>query len=341
MKLTNDQIRGITTGAVEFEETEDYLLPHRFTAAQRDFFRYSEVRHERCTSTAGICFHFDTDSTTLTLEVECQYNNVRNYFSFEVSADGKPVGYLDNFSHLTVPKHYYYLRELGEQPQQYCQTFSLGEGKKRVRVRFPWGIMVKIRGVSLDDGAYVTPVKQAKILLTHGDSITHGLEALRPSQRYAAMLADFLEADEYCKAMGGEVHAPALADCKDDFTPDYISVAYGTNDWATLSYDEVARNIRRFYENLTKHYPQTPTFVITPIWRGDETEQSPFGEFPKMEELICRTAADFPQIRVIRGHDLVPHDPECFMDEFLHPSPEGFAHYGKNLCAALQELCNG
>ena len=340
MKLTYDQIRAITTGAVEFEETEDYLLPHRYTAAQRDFFLYNEVRHQRCTSTAGICFHFDTDSTTLTLDVECRYNNVRNFFSFEVFADGKLVGYLDNFSDKQVPQHYYYMRELGEQPKVCCQTFSLGEGHKRVRVRFPWGVMAGIRAVFLDDGAYVTPVKQSKILMTHGDSITHGLEALRPSQRYAAMVADFLEADEYCKAMGGEVYCPDLADCRDAFTPDYIMVAYGTNDWVTKTYAEVVENIRGFYENLVKHYPQTPIFVITPIWRADHEEEHAFGAFKLMEETICQIAADFSQIQVIAGYDLVPHEPKYFMDESLHPTPEGFAHYGKNLCAQLRLLLN-
>ena len=340
MKLTNDQIRAITTGAVEFEETEDYLLPHRYTAAQRDFFLYSDIRHDRCTTATGICFHFDTDSTTLTLDVECLYNHVRAYFSFEVYANDQLVGYLDNFSDIEVPEQCYYCPELAERPTMYRQTFSLGKGPKRVRVIFPWSKMVHIRSVELDDGAYVTPVKRAKTLITHGDSITHGWEAPRPSQRYAAMLADFLGADEYCKAMGGEVYCPDLADCPDPFVPDYISVAYGANDWCLKTYEEEVVAIRGFYENLVKHYPQTPIFVITPIWRVDHEEEHEFGEFIKMEETICQIAADFPQIQVIRGYDLVPHEAKYFVDELVHPTPEGFAHYGKNLCAQLKLLLN-
>ena len=78
----------------------------------------------------------------------------------------------------------------------FVKTFDLGTGEKTVRVNFPWTKLVEIWSVELDDGAIVVPMKRNKKLLDFGDSITHGMDAYRPSQRYIAQLADFLGADE-------------------------------------------------------------------------------------------------------------------------------------------------
>ena len=340
MQLTFDQIRAITVGAVDFEETEDFLQPYRFTKAQRDFTTYADRYYHRGMAAAGICFCFETDSQSLSLEVECLSTQVRDYFSFEVFANDRLVDYLDNFPETGLPPQFYHETELPQVDGIFAKTFSLGVGEKTVRVNFPWSKLVKIRSVELDDGATVKPVKRQKKLLAFGDSITHGMDAYRPSQRYIAQLADFLEADEYNKAIAGETYCPGLVACREDFTPDYITVAYGTNDWTLKNREALVENSRLFYENLQKNYPGVPTFVLTPIWRADLDVERPFGAFEDVEAIIRESAADFPQIRVIRGYDLVPHDVKYFVEAKLHPTTEGFAHYGKNLCTAISTLLN-
>ena len=338
MQLTFEQIRAITVGAVDFAETDDYLQPYRLTAAQREFTRYEERYYNRGMAAAGICFCFETDSLSLSLEMECLNTAVRDYFSFEVFADDRLVGYLDNFPEEGLPSQFYHLTELARPEGIFSKTFDLGEGQKTVRVNFPWSKIVRIRSVSLDDGAFVVPVKKDKKLLAFGDSITHGMDAYRPSQRYIAQLADFLKADEYNKAIAGETYCPGMAACRDDFIPDYITVAYGANDWSLKSRETLACNSHQFYENLLKHYPGVPVFVITPIWRADCEQYRPFGLFADVEATIRRSAAVFPQIRVIRGYDLVPHDTQYYVEANLHPTTEGFAHYGKNLCEQIRTL---
>ena len=340
MQLTFDQIRAVTVGAVDFEETKDYLQPYRFTKAQREFTAYADRYYHRGMAAAGICFGFETDSESLSLEMECLSTQVRDYFSFEVFVDGKLVGYLDNFPEEGLPSQHYHLTQLEKPEGIFNKTFVLGAGQKLVRVNFPWSKLVRIRSVSLDNGATLVPVKKDKKLLAFGDSITHGMDAYRPSQRYIAQLADFLGADEYNKAIAGETYCPGLAACRDDFTPDYITVAYGANDWSLKSKEDLERNSRLFYANLQKNYPGVPVFVITPIWRADREESRPFGSFDDVEATIRKNAADFPQIQVIRGYDLVPHDTKYFVEAKLHPTTEGFAHYGKNLCAQIGALLN-
>lgn len=340
MQLTFDQIRAITVGAVDFEETGEYLQPYRLTKAQREFTTYADRYYHRGMAAAGICFSFKTDSESLLLEMECLSTQVRDYFSFEVFADGKLVGYLDNFPEEGLPAQHYHLTELPQIEGVFRKTFCLGVGEKTVRVNFPWSKLVKIRCVELDDGASVVPVKKEKKLLAFGDSITHGMDAYRPSQRYIAQLAEFLQADEYNKAIAGETYCPGLAACREDFTPDYITVAYGTNDWSNKSREELEKNSRLFYENLQKNYPGVPTFVLTPLWRATRDLEKPFGSFDDVEVVLRESASAFPQIRVIRGYDLIPHDTKYFVEAMLHPTTEGFAHYGKNLCAEIKELLN-
>lgn len=338
MQLTFDQIRAITVGAVDFEETKDYLQPYRLTAAQREFTRYADRYYHRGMAAAGVCFCFETDSKSLSLAVECRNTEVRDYFSFEVLVNGKPVGYLDNFPAEGLPPQHYHLTELPQVEGVFCKAFDLGAGMKTVRVNFPWSKLVRIHNVTLDDGAKIVPVKREKKLLAFGDSITQGFDACRPSQRYIAQLADFLQADEYNKGIAGETYCPGLVACREDFTPDYITVAFGTNDWGLKSKDALVQNSRLFYENLQKNYPGVPTFVLTPIWRADRDTEKPFGLFDDVEEIIRKNAADFPQIQVIRGYDFVPHDTKYFVEAKLHPTTEGFAYYGKNLCAKIQTL---
>lgn len=340
MELTHETLRAITCGAVDFEETDEYLQPHRFTKAQREYYTYSEAFSTRALAAAGIALSFETDSASLALEVEI-VPSTRRYFSVEVFVNGKLLDCLDNYSEVGLPPQFYGDADLPKMNGVFEKTFALGVGTKQVRVNLPWSKAVRIRKVVLDDGAILIPVKRSKKLLAFGDSITHGMDALRPSERYIAQLAEFLEAEEYNKAIAGDTYCPGLAACRENFTPDYISVAYGTNDWSIKPRQRLIDHTRMFYEQLAKHYPGVPVFVLTPLWRADRDEFREFGSFDDVETIIRQAAAAFPQIRVIRGYDLIPHDTSLFVEAQLHPTSEGFAHYGKNLIAQIRNLLEG
>ena len=166
----------------------------------------------------------------------------------------------------------------------------------------------------------------------YGDSITHGYDAINPSNKYATRLANALGYDEYNKGIGGEVFFPPLAELKQPFTPDIITVAYGTNDWSLTEKSQFDKNCKAFYENLSKNYPDTPIFAITPIWRKESvTETRPFGDFALVEEGIREATKDLKNVTVIRGFDLVPKEEKYFADLRLHPNDKGFEYYAKSL----------
>ena len=231
MKLTFEQIKSITTGAVCVEKEDDKIRFHRFTEQQEILYgKGGKTFNVRCAASAGIRFRFKTNSQTLKLKFEILKGSSRWYYSFDVFVNGKVVGYLDNFSGVQLPRNYTGVElPLGNAEKE----FALGKGDKEVCVYFPWSVCPLLEELSLEDGAYVIPVKPSKKLLAFGDSITQGFDALRPSGRYISRLADALEAEEFNKGIGGERYCPDLARLRDTFTPDYILVAYGSNDWSS------------------------------------------------------------------------------------------------------------
>jgi len=336
MKLTTTQLRAVTCGAVSVKETADGLTFHRFTDEQEVL--YSATKHaQKMTSTPGIRLEFRTDSRSLSLDTSVRAASSRSFFSFDIYVNGEMTGMLDNYSDMQIPANYAGLKCPGG---RFAKTFDLGEGEKHVVIHFPFSVCVILHGLTLDDGASCEAVKYEKKLLAFGDSITHGYDALHTSLRYPARLARMLGMDEYNKGIGGEVFRPALAALREPFTPDLITVAYGTNDWNSRDEATFTENCRGFFETLSAAYPDTPIAAITPIWRGDHGKEVKFGDFHHAAEVMAEICAPLSNVTVIRGWELVPHAPEYFGDLRLHPSDEGFAHYAENLREALRRQMN-
>ncbi len=336
MKLTLKQIKEITTGAARVEEQDGAVRFYRFTKEQEELYKVtSENFYTKTFSAAGIKLSFKTDSKKMFLKVLTSPGSSRKYFSFDVFVDGKAIGYIDNFSDTALEKDYTKTQlPLGE----FEKTFELGDGIKDVCVHFPWSMCAELSDISLDEGALVESVKQEKKLLAFGDSITHGYDALRPSNRYIAKLADALGAEEFNKGIGGERFFPDLAALKEDFVPDYITVAYGTNDWNKSDEGTFKENCKAFYTNLANNYPNSRIFSITPIWRKDMNEKRQFGDFEKIEAHIRHAVKDFENITVISGFDFVPKEENYFADLTLHPNDNGFEHYFENLYSEIKSF---
>lgn len=334
MKLSFNKVKDITTGAVNFLEENEVLLLKRFTQEQEDLYKATDQDfYDKTFYTAGIKFLFKTDSKNLFLKIRTMNRSTRKYFSVDVFADGNLIGYMDNFSDIELPQDYTQTDlPLGE----FSKKFQLGEGEKTVCVHLPWSAKTLIEEVSIDDNAFIEAVKPKKKLIAYGDSITHGYDALRPSNRYVAKVAELLGAEEFNKAIGGERFSPELAMLKDSFTPDYITVAYGTNDWNGIDEETFKCKCKAFYTNLSQNYPDSEIFAITPIWRKDMGEYRKFGDFKKVEPGIRSAVKDIKNVTVISGFDFVPKEEKYFADLRLHPNDSGFECYAENLYRAIK-----
>lgn len=334
MNLTFAQVQSVALGAARIAQQEDGIHFYRFTQEQENLYRERNAEfYAKTFCTSGVQLRFRTDSRSLGLKVLANLKSSRRYYSVDVFVNGEMAGCVDNFSDVQMERDYTTAKcPLGEAEK----AFNLGEGEKEITIYLPWSVEMVLQEIALDDGASLTPVKPKHKMLCFGDSITHGYDALRPSNKYITKLARALDAEEYNKAIGGEIFFPALANAREDFAPDYISVAYGTNDWSKCEREELISNCKAFYANLRATYPEAKIFAITPVWRKDYQDYRKSGLFTLAEETIREATKDLPNVQVIYGFEFVPHDEAYYADLRLHPNDEGFEHYFQGLWNAIR-----
>ena len=203
----------------------------------------------------------------------------------------------------------------------------------------PWSVATVIEEISLADGASVTPIPPAKKMLVYGDSVTHGNTINYSCNHYIPRLARAMGVQVRNKAIAGTTTFPEMARLESPFDPDYVLVAYGSNDWDRHEEAFFAENYRLMMELIREKYPHAQVFVISPIWRGDqETRQRKMGGLSTIEKNILVIAKDFPSVTVISGIDLVPHDFRYYADAGLHPNDKGFECYFKNLWPKIRAV---
>lgn len=329
MNLTLNQIEKITTGAERVKENDNLIRFYRFTEEQEELYKRRNADfYKKTFSTAGIRLSFKTDSEKLYLSGSVFSGSSRSYYSVDVFVNKKMAGCIDNFNESEM-KGNYTVKACPE--DDFSKEFMLGKGEKEVEVYFPWSVGIGLKNIAIDDNSFIEPVKHSKKLLAFGDSITQGYDALRPSRRYVSLLSEKLGAEEINKAIGGEVFFPGLAESEEAYIPDYIIVAYGTNDWSRLGKDEFDKNCKAFYEALSKKYLSSKIFAITPIWRKDLHEESKVGAFSYIEEYIKEVTSKLENVTFISGYDFVPENEAFYGDLKLHPNDMGFSKHYENL----------
>ena len=335
MKLNFEQIKSIVTGAVQFIQEDDGIHLKRYTPEQEELYENRVTHHLYCKTlnSTGMKLQFKTNARRILLQLLMRSAGVGGLepCSVDIFVNGELFCYLD-----VCPGEN--ANTLGEKA---VKEILLEDGEKEIYVQFPYRVMTVIQGVEIDDWAYVQPARPTKKLLVFGDSISMGCTVERPSNHYSCRLARALDAEEFNKAMGTERFFPMLAKAKDDFEPDYITVAYGTNDWDFLLREQFLKNCPKFLNNLREVYPNAKIFVITPLWRKDRDEERLSGTFDEIVAYIRETAEKIPNTVVIDGYNLVPHEERYFIDLRLHPNDAGFEHYTKNLLAQILPHCQG
>lgn len=334
MKLDFEQIKSITQGASYVDGQDGLINFHRFTPAEEAVYINTQFEG-RAFSSASIQLVFTTDGDRLNLSFETSATCSRTYFSVDIFVNGILCKHIQNFGENTLEENY----TLTPHPLgAFSEEAELGKGNKTVRIVLPWSVRLQLREMEVENATYITPVPKNKKLIMYGDSITHGYDAVYPSNAYANRFADALGAELYNKAIGGEIFNPKLAACKNDICPDYITVAYGTNDWSTTEQDDFILRCTEFFRLLAQNNPDSAIYAITPIWRKDHVEERKFGDIADVEKSIRQICAQYANIRVIRGWELVPQDKAYYADQRLHPNDRGFAHYFENLKKEFDKL---
>lgn len=337
MKLTEEMIFSAIRGAAYITKESEGILAHRFNPAEEKYHRLrNDSHHLRSKATAGVCLAFYTDAESIDLSISVEPGSSRTYYSIDVLVDSTFVGSLNNLNGNVLAGDYKGV-VLPLDPRS--GSIYLGNnGRKLVELYLPWSMRCFIKDITLNGATEFTPYTRPKMLIAYGDSITQGYDAVHPSSRYAARLAKALDAVEYNKAIGGAVFNASYADTADKaLNPDYVSIAYGVNDWGRVSPEDFLSEAKGFITRLSKSYPKANLIVITPIWYSAIGETRKLGKFEDISRLINEAVAGIDNLTLIEGLPLVPHEREMFGDLSLHPNDKGFTCYADSLIKKLGE----
>ncbi len=308
MKLSLEQIKNLTVGAVLIEQTADGIHFYKMQKCQiKAFYALSEILGVRAETTTGIRLDFETDS---------------KFFAFEVKSGSKFEYLIDGV---------------------YQGKVAIGNAKRvkmglsapcRVTLVFPSHEIGTIDNVELSDGASAVRHKFDKKVLFIGDSITQGWNSGIDTLSYAYRTSFALNYDSIIQGVGGAYyHASTFADS--GFDPDVVIVAYGTNDVNHFkTQDEMVEQLRAYLGMVKEIYKRSKIYAISPIWVSGGSEEKRMGNLWECYKLIA-DEIEKCGVEHIKGLELVPHERRYFADD-LHPNADGFGEYAGSLVRILE-----
>lgn len=327
MKLSLQQLRQITCGAVSVQQEGEWVSFHRFTSRQEQLYlQRSQSLYERALCTAGISLEMDTDSRQLQLAFRLLPGCSFQRYVISVFADGKRLGELSGY----IPE---------DRPWVDAQkNFSLDDGVKRIRIVLPWNIRTMLRALQLEDGAQFQPVAHQGRLLVYGDSITQGYTMWLPENGHISRLCQKLGLESVNRAMGGEAFHPPLAELSEPMTLRGILVAYGANDWHFRTLEQTRENAFRFCSALRGRYPGVPMLVLSPIYNVHQAEnERKLWPFEELMQLLRDLSEKLDDVYFIDATGCVPAELSCFAEDQVHPNDVGAQLYARNLYEKLPE----
>lgn len=318
MKLSVDEIKKITSGAIRIYEEDGWIHFNRMTDAE---IRSSEERDRpiRPYATSGVRIDLDGDLEKVSFDYQIFPGSSRKFYAFDILKNNICVQHVYQNTNRAI--------------SSYSIDFKPGECKRFTLV-FPNLTRMVIKNLCIE-GKFKAHKYKKKVLVM-GDSITQGYDAHFPMNSYINRL--LREFDFECRsvAIGGDKFNETILDEKaKSYKADLLLVAYGTNDWAGDA--DIPGNGDLFFRKLRKMYPSKPLFVLGPIWRGDGDKGKTRYTFKKAGELI-RTLAKKYNGTYIDAYPFVPHDNRFFSEDHLHPNDDGFAFFESNLSKKLRKL---
>jgi len=330
MKLTLDQIKTITRGALEIYEKDGVFTFSRFEKDALDYYATTNASFKgKSEATASICLDFLTTSDRFDADFFETYGSSRTYYYFDICVDGIIR------KHLGEEKAWIKKGHISLKVSDYIPC----DGKEhRITLWMPNLACTRLSNIQIDDGATLTPINYKMKLLCFGDSITQGYDAAFPSKSYVNRITEHFDAFTVNQAIGGEKFVPDLLLEETSYKPDVLTVAYGTNDWSGTQKEIFHPRCEEFYEKAAKIYPNAKKFALLPIWRADSKsgKQKYEGSFDEACEFIAKTA-EKNGFTVIDCRTFMPQSPEFFWDGRLHPNDLGFAEYASHLIAEIEK----
>ena len=167
--------------------------------------------------------------------------------------------------------------------------------------------------------------------LVYGDSITQGMTVALPTNTWVALAARALDADLLSLGRGGGKAVKELAENVPDWDCDFISIAYGTNDFnQARPLSDFESNTCALVRALAQRHPGRPVLLISVIpWAGRTEPNSDGVTMQQYRDATEGVADGFENVVLLPGPELVADDPGMFCDN-VHPNERGMRIYADN-----------
>ena len=330
MKLTLEDVKKITAGALEITENDGTFTFCRFEKEAMDHYAGASTGFcLKSKASSSIRLDFITNSDKFDTDFSVNYGSSRTYYYFDVCIDGIIRKHLGE-EVAWIKKGHISLKVSDYVPQ---------DGKEhRITLWLPNLAAAQLSNIEIDDGATLTPINYKMKLLCFGDSISQGYDAAFASKSYVNRITSHFDAYTVNQAIGGERFVPEILLENTKYKPDIVTVAYGTNDWSGTVKSYFHPRCEEFFAKASKIYPDALKFAILPLWRADARsgKQKYEGSLDEACEFIAETASKYG-FRIIDGRPFMPQSPEFFWDGRLHPNDLGFAEYASGVIAEIEK----
>jgi len=328
MKLNTSQLGKIIHNVLSYSFDENGKLHfHRFSQEQREIYALeSQDWAMKTQSSASVTLDFVTDSDFIALKFDLYPGSSQKWGSIDLYVDGV-----------------FYANRYADDLSIKLAGFSLPEGQHRVTVYFPWSAQTVVSEVHLSDGASIIPVEKSMKMLCFGDSITQGYTSKYTSLSYVNQVSRALDAEVVNQGIGGYYFNETTIDesilsCK----PDIITVAYGTNDYSRYeTAEEYALNTGKYIQKLASLFPDTKIVGILPIYRNDQNYQVRklyrSYSLEDARQILRQQYEALPNGYVLEETG-IPHIPQVYAPDFLHPNEFGFSLMSQGVIRKLQQI---
>jgi len=315
MKLSNNTLKKLLFGSYQFKEKDGYLEACRFSDAQLEAHPVGNPYHYRLLGSAGITLEFKTDAEKFSFDFIVK--NIAFLDSIDVFVNG------EMHNSTTIDSIADKETKFGKGHLEY----SLPQGKsKKVCLYFPTDCTLFIKNFTID-GSY-SSIKKDKCpyVLWLGDSITQGYGSSLASYGYVSVAKRILGWNILNQGIGGYGFInDILHPLEGNF--DRIFVAFGTNDRLRPDFHD---NVNKFFEKLSKLFPNTPVTVISPLWRPE------IEGIYEARDYITKVCEKYPLFGVIDGTALIPKA-KPYLCDHVHPNAIGCEIYGTRLADIIKK----
>ncbi len=313
-------------GAVAFQHGDGWLQPVRLKVDEIPLHHEGFV--ERATTSGGSRLRFATTSGNLLLEVAATDDDDTPRI-FDLTTDDALL------ASVTLPP--------GNSKVRFD---NLPPGLNVVEIWFPTHQAVRLRGLSIDDGAELSPSPDPHPRwVTYGSSITHCRTAHSPSRTWPAVAARRRGLNLTSLGYGGNCQMePLVAMMIRDLPADFISLKVGINMWnGTVSQRTYRTLLIGMVKIIREKHPSTPIAVISPIIsppREDTPGATGITLRMMREELELavnrlRECGD-DNVHYFSGLKLFGEDLTAdYLPDLLHPNGDGYEIMGRNFISQV------